>query len=535
MRKIKTKVLLTSALLIMGLVACGKKDDKKKDDTTSDTSVSTEASSDTTTEASTDTTEASTASTEATTGINNGGGAGISGFDIGNNSSLSQSGNLMNGMSGVDLQSGLNGNNNNITVNDEICKAYIKVLKDHESVINAYNFQFSYAAYSDVIPVDNKTHPVAFSDVTGSGVRDLLFISAENDYSARLNVYTFVDSEAFEIYNEYIDVQVGGAASYCVFKVKNNPHLFIYRSYGDQNWTDTIMELSFDTSPFTKVHEYTVERTYDEQTGSADILCYIDGKSVTQNELMTASASFYDNIDEVLLFNGYMTDEEFLNSIRENGCNALAYDDSISMLETGGASQNGNFVDPDGNGGNTTDPNSSNNQTGDKIEALTDLPIFYFSSGAGGWATVLNINPDGSFTGSYSDTNFGETGDGYPNGTTYLSVFYGKFTDVKKVDDYTYTMRMEKIEFSYEEGEEWIDQNIKYIVTPPYGLEADTTTVYTLYYPGAKKSSMTESFLGWIGAPLAVDYEEIPEDFPYYGIYNPKSETGFLGIPDDYN
>ncbi len=561
MRKIKIKAFLTTAILIMSLAACGKKDDKK-DDGTGDTTISTESSSDASTEASTsdteastndtestsDSTEAATGNTEASTGtteastgdlVTTESGTGISGFDFGGNtteSAISMNG-MADGMDGMGINGGT-GNGGFDSVNAEICTKYMKVLAEHESAINAYNFQFSYAAYSDIVPEDNTTRPIAFSDVNGSGVRDMLFITAENDHSARLNIYTFFDSDAYEIYNEYIDVQVGGAASYCLFRVKNNPHLFIYRSYGDQNWTDTIMELSFETYPFTKVHEWTVERTYDESSGAADILCYIDGDPVTQNEFMTASMDYYDNIDEILMYNGALTNTEFLDFIRNNGCNALSYESSISMLETGGASQNGNFVDPDGNGGNNTDPNSNNNnQPGDTDEVFKDLPIFYFSSGAGGWATVLNIMADGSFTGTYSDTNFGETGDDYPNGTIYLSVFYGNFTDVKKVADYTYTMKMESIEFAYDAGQEWVDQDqgIKYIVTPPYGLEADTSTVYTLYSPGADTKSMTEDFLSWIGSPLVMNPSDIPDPFPYYGIYNPTSGTGFLGMPDEYN
>lgn len=51
---------------------------------------------------------------------------------------------------------------------------------------------------------------------------------------------------------------------------------------------------------------------------------------------------------------------------------------------------------------------------------------FVFSSGVGAWQTMLNINEDGSFKGYYSDSDMGDTGEGYPNGIIYLSVFEGK-------------------------------------------------------------------------------------------------------------
>ena len=52
---------------------------------------------------------------------------------------------------------------------------------------------------------------------------------------------------------------------------------------------------------------------------------------------------------------------------------------------------------------------------------------FLFCSGAGGWSTGLKLNADGTFSGEYHDSNMGETGDGYPNGTMYECTFSGKF------------------------------------------------------------------------------------------------------------
>ena len=70
---------------------------------------------------------------------------------------------------------------------------------------------------------------------------------------------------------------------------------------------------------------------------------------------------------------------------------------------------------------------------------------FTFSSGAGAWETRLNIQADGSFSGEYWDMDMGSTGDGYPNGTQYGNTFTGTFTDLKKVNDYTYSMKLDKI------------------------------------------------------------------------------------------
>ena len=42
---------------------------------------------------------------------------------------------------------------------------------------------------------------------------------------------------------------------------------------------------------------------------------------------------------------------------------------------------------------------------------------YYFSSGAGGWGEEFVIERDGYFKGSFHDSDMGDTGEGYPNGT----------------------------------------------------------------------------------------------------------------------
>ena len=45
---------------------------------------------------------------------------------------------------------------------------------------------------------------------------------------------------------------------------------------------------------------------------------------------------------------------------------------------------------------------------------------FIFASGAGAWGSSLSLWPDGTFTGSYHDSEMGENGEDYPNGTVYM-------------------------------------------------------------------------------------------------------------------
>ena len=151
---------------------------------------------------------------------------------------------------------------------------------------------------------------------------------------------------------------------------------------------------------------------------------------------------------------------------------------------------------------------------------------FTFSSGAGAWATQLNIRPDGSFSGEYWDMDMGSTGDGYPNGTQYGNTFTGTFTDLKKVNDYTWSMKLDKINYTYEIGKEEILDQILYSYTEAYGL--DGADEVDIYLPGAPVDQLPEEFLQW--ACSNYDRLEAEENgLPCYGLYNVEGAEGFSG------
>lgn len=148
---------------------------------------------------------------------------------------------------------------------------------------------------------------------------------------------------------------------------------------------------------------------------------------------------------------------------------------------------------------------------------------FVFSSGVGAWQTILYINSDGTFTGFYSDSDMGNTGEDYPNGVNYASNFEGKFTKPKKINDYTYSMEIESIKLLQEVGSEEIIDGIKYIYSEPYGLN-DAKEIY-IYTPQALLKDLPEGFRNWVGY---VDLSNVEvENLPFYGLYNVETESGF--------
>lgn len=152
---------------------------------------------------------------------------------------------------------------------------------------------------------------------------------------------------------------------------------------------------------------------------------------------------------------------------------------------------------------------------------------FTFSSGAGAWSTDLSIQKDGTFSGTFHDADMGDSGEGYPGGTVYLCNFSGKLAQPEKVNDYTYSTKIESIELAQVPEEERYDNDVRYIYSTPYGLE-DAGEIL-IYLPGAKTADLPEGFLNWTHW---TDYDPSnpPEELPFYGLYNVDQEEGFVGI-----
>lgn len=125
---------------------------------------------------------------------------------------------------------------------------------------------------------------------------------------------------------------------------------------------------------------------------------------------------------------------------------------------------------------------------------VPDGTQFFFSSGAGAWYSSITLNSDGSFEGEYSDSEMGEMGEGYPNGSVYTSTFKGKFTNIKKTDDYSYSMTLEYIETEKPVGEEWIEDGIRFAAAEAHGITGED---FILYLPETPAVETDKDFLSW--------------------------------------
>lgn len=122
---------------------------------------------------------------------------------------------------------------------------------------------------------------------------------------------------------------------------------------------------------------------------------------------------------------------------------------------------------------------------------------YSFGSGVGAWGTVMKVNKDGTFSGSYHDSDMGATGDGYPHGSRAESNFTGKFKSAKKNSDGTYTLQCDASAFKIDGtvGESHIEDQIKVTISEPYGMEP--CNEFTLYTDGTDLSTFSDAMKTW--------------------------------------
>ena len=151
---------------------------------------------------------------------------------------------------------------------------------------------------------------------------------------------------------------------------------------------------------------------------------------------------------------------------------------------------------------------------------------FVFSSGAGAWDTTLTMGENGAFTGEFHDSEMGETGEGYPDGTVYYSVFHGQLSEPVNENVNMWTLRVEALETDSLQEKETVEDGIRFVESEPYGLKAGDALV--LYLPGTFVDFLPEGFLPWAHLnEINVHAEELP----YYAFWNEAEQSGFISEP----
>ena len=168
-------------------------------------------------------------------------------------------------------------------------------------------------------------------------------------------------------------------------------------------------------------------------------------------------------------------------------------------------------LSPAQNSENSSSKNQSylsfrNSDTSDKSgnypELLKDLSgkKFRFSSGAGGWQTVLTFSDNGYFTAKYED---------YDYDSVAICEFNGKFSVDSKVNETAYIFRLDKADITSPVNTEEVkniggkNMTVRY-VDLPYGFAVNNDSdhsfqgKFSLYLPLRKRSEMSAEVNEWL-------------------------------------
>ena len=398
--------------------------------------------------------------------------------------------------------------------------AYLAVLQENQRYIIAYDWQKS---DPDVTKANSK--PVAFADVYGDGTPELLFMrgtAGENGayyYQANLVVCTYEDETVKTLYDDHLDVAVAGGTCCCVFAGKDKT-LYIYDSIGDEGVDYYYHRLAASGSTLVPVENIAHSSYPTEDYSSFEDTYYIDEIVVSHEDYEKIKSAWYDNTDKILLSSA--NDDEFLVGLhRAQGSEALTYDEAVAKL---------NGLIPSSSPVSDSSSNSAapTELTAESIFGALNGKEFGFASGVGGWSSELTFANDGIFMGSFHDSDMGDTGDGYPNGTIYVSDFSGRFEVADIINNNSVTLRLVESGTSEPNGNEWIDDQVRYVASDPYGIAGGDE--FILYFPGTPMSELTDEGRQWYQMPRALSDEDLPQTLPCYGLYNVNEANAFFSF-----
>ena len=398
-------------------------------------------------------------------------------------------------------------------VDESYKQIYLQVLKEHETNIRDYS-QYWQPLDSEEFETNTENHSIALSDVTGDGVPELLFVekspSSEEyvEYGA-LNIFTVENGAAKQIY--YVDhweTQVAGGDVYALFQIEGETTLYSCNGMQDEMTNEDYSR--YNVQPDGMLQEEPLmsrlREPNEDYTGTVDT-CTIGGQPATPEEFQTQLDALTSRMSKLLIYNCGAHDDNANAAMIAAEADYLTYEEAVALFSDG--------QQVDASQGTTPQL------------PFTEAQSFSFMSGAGGWSTELTINPDGSFTGNYYDSDMGDSGDGY-DATEYVSTFHRKFKNIRKKDDYTYVMQIDTLE-TEETQDTWIEETgygkVRYVASPPYGLYGGTN--FELYLPGTPVSSLSAEYIDWVRTPMALD--ENATTLPGYGLYNVEEQNGFFG------
>ena len=163
------------------------------------------------------------------------------------------------------------------------------------------------------------------------------------------------------------------------------------------------------------------------------------------------------------------------------------------------------------------------------LEQLSGLE-WSFSSGVGAWSTELRIRPDGTFTGEYHDSDMGESGETFPEGTVYSCTFHGRFVPADQADGFPRRILVDSLEPDENQPDGIVRDGIRFVLSVPYGLSAGDEML--VYQPGTAVSAIPEELRFWTHLQ---DGENPAEALDSWFLCSEQNGSGFIGyaVPEE--
>ena len=156
-------------------------------------------------------------------------------------------------------------------------------------------------------------------------------------------------------------------------------------------------------------------------------------------------------------------------------------------------------------------------------EVIQDATLGWFYcitvGGRADWR--IRLANDGTFNGIFEVWDWGDNGHGYSKGTSYVSGSSGKFSEVAKVNEYTYRMVVDRVEKTLPADETYIAGDARYVVESENVI--DTGSEFYLYLPGVSLSELPQDLIESVNRNAQHTLDEITPNT--YILYNPCPES----------
>lgn len=392
--------------------------------------------------------------------------------------------------------------------------AYLDLIVENKDELDSYDWD---GEYNQLKPKGSgiTMRPIVLCDVYGDKTPELIFLSVTDLMSiptAALNIVTYEDSEIKSLYFDehyYGTPEAGEFRPICFYQLNGDRTLRVYES-SEFNGLEIAEYSEFteqngalvktQTLGFLRVHGGDVNGQPEYSTSYTRY-----GSQITEEEFNAAVKEQEEKTQTILLsnpLNGNFV-KEFTAA---NGSPAMTWQEAVDLLRS--------LI---GSG-----------QTGEKTKKTEDFsPVAgsytYTTSGGFSWTTTLELKADGTFTGVFFNPN-GKRANG--DFAYYRSDFHGAFSDLRKIDDQTYSFEMTSLEYDVEVGKEWSDDNgLWYVGREAYGLENGKT--FYFYKSGTPIDNVPKDFIDPIRR--AAQVPDTATALPFDGIYNENDKAGFFG------